>query len=275
MFEKRVAGEVQHLVDDDPAVCDGRELNALVEMSGRVRSWLDAYDTRLARRAGELRRAGQGAAPAEVLAGGGRSRREAAAVERRADVLEQLPAVHDALVAGQVSAGHVDHLARATASLDDAGRAQLTDLQPELIAAAGRLSVDDYGREVRRLERILSGDDGLAAHERNRRARKVKRWTDRVTGMCHTHLELDAETDAKIGAALDAAVAAARARAQDRDLTFDQLQADVLVDLVTRPAHTATPAADRKVPEVIVLIDLDTLRDGAHDRSVAETADGQ
>jgi len=166
MFEKRVAGEVQHLVDDDPAVCDGRELNALVEMSGRVRSWLDAYETRLARRAGELRGAGQGAAPVEVLAGGCRSRPEATAVERRAGVLEQLPAVDDALAAGQVSAGHVDHLARAATSLDDAGRAKLRDLQPDLIAAAGRLSVDEYRREVGRLERIgTRAPTGVGRHE--------------------------------------------------------------------------------------------------------------
>src|SRR5215204_5139172 len=158
MFALRVVAEVEHLAGHDPAACDGPELDALVVGSGRVRSWLDAYDARLARRAGELRRAGQGAAPAEVLASGGRSRREAAAIERRAGVLEQLPAIQDALAAGQVSAGHVDHLARAAGYLDDAGRAQLTDLQPELIAAAGRLSVDDYGREVSRLERILSGD---------------------------------------------------------------------------------------------------------------------
>src|SRR5215203_3460292 len=119
MFESRVAAEMQDLADSDPAVCDGPELDALVVVAGRVRSWLDAYDTRLARRAGELRQAGQGATPAEVLAGGCRSRREAAAVERRAALLDELPAVHDALAAGQVSAGHVDHLARAAASLDD------------------------------------------------------------------------------------------------------------------------------------------------------------
>jgi len=151
MFESRVAAEVQRLVGSDPAVCDGRELDALVVVASRVRSWLDAYDTLLARRAGELRHAGRGATPVEVLAGGCRSRREAAAVERRAAVLNELPAVHDALTAGQVSAGHVDHLARAAGSLDDAGRGQLRDLQPELVAAAGRLSVDEYGREVGRL----------------------------------------------------------------------------------------------------------------------------
>ena len=40
----------------------------------------------------------------------------------------------------------------------------------------------------------------------------MRRWADRITGMCHTHLELDPETDARVAAAFDAAVSAARAR---------------------------------------------------------------
>ena len=124
-----------------------------------------------------------------------------------------------------------------------------------------------------RLERILSRDDGLSKQARNRRDRNVRRWVDRNTGMCHTHLQLDAETDARVAAALDAAIAAAKTRQQDSELTFDQLQADTLVDLITRTPGTASNN-DRRVPEVIVLIDLDTLRTGLHDHGVAETADG-
>ena len=103
----------------------------------------------------------------------------------------------------------------------------------------------------------------------------MRRWVDRTTGMCHTHLELDAETDARVAASLDAAVAAAKTRQQDSNLTFDQLQADTLVDLITRPDTAQGPAAvTGRVPEVIVLIDLDTLRNGLHDHGIAETADG-
>ena len=125
-----------------------------------------------------------------------------------------------------------------------------------------------------RLERILSGDDGLSKQARNRRHRNVRRWVDRTTGMCHTHLQLDAETDARIAASLDAAIAAAKTRQQDPNLTFDQLQADTLVDLITRPDNARPVGGDRRVPEVIVLIDLDTLRHGLHDHGIAETADG-
>ena len=43
----------------------------------------------------------------------------------------------------------------------------------------------------------------------------MKRWFDKVTGMCHTHLELDPEADAKVAAVFDAAVAAERAKPDD------------------------------------------------------------
>jgi hypothetical protein len=53
-------------------------------------------------------------------------------------------------------------------------------------------------------------------------------------------------------------------------VSFDHLQVDALVDLIT-----GARAVDRRVPEVSVLIDLVTLRDGLHDHSTCETSDGQ
>ena len=47
-----------------------------------------------------------------------------------------LPAVHDALAAGRVSAGHVDALARLVAELDDAARAELKDLESAVVGSA-------------------------------------------------------------------------------------------------------------------------------------------
>ncbi len=275
MFRHEVLSEVSDLISADPACCARPELDALVTTSARVRSWLDAYDVRLAQRATDLAAAGAGSGAADVLANvGRRCARDAAAAARRAQVCDLLPDVHQALADGRLSAGHVDALAHAAASLDDAGRAELADLQPALIANASAMPVDAFGRDVRRLERLLSPDDGLSEVERNRRNRKVRRWKDRETGVCHTHLELDAETDAKVAAALDAAVAAARSGQQDTGLTFDQLQADALVELITRQHGDTSTSAGRPIPEVIVLIDLDTLRSGLHDRGIAETADG-
>ena len=131
------------------------------------------------------------------------------------------------------------------------------------------MPVEAFEREVRNLGRILSRDDGVSQLARLKQQRCVRRWVDRVTGMCHTHLQLDPETDAHVSAALDAALAAARARHQADDVDFDQLKADALVGLITGARST-----HQRTPELSVLVDVDTLRHGRHDHSVCETGDG-
>jgi hypothetical protein len=209
---------------------------------------------------------------AAVIAGGGRrSGRDAAAVERRAAVFELLPQLGAALAAGAVSAGHVDAVARAISELDETGRAQLAQLDAAVTAHAVGSTVEGFARQVRDVTRLLQADDGLSRHERRRRQRSLRRWVDRDTGMCHTHLSVDPETDARIAAALDAAVVVEQRldEATGEQRTIDQLRADAAVALIT-----GARSVDRRVPAVSVLIDLDTLRHEAHDTTVCETSDG-
>ena len=131
---------MRQLASVDVATCDGAGLAALVTVSGRVRSWLDAVDVAIAQRAGELAAAGVAPCPSDVVADGGRrTARDAGAVARRAGACELLPDVHAALAAGDLSAGHVDAIARTAAALDDAGRNELAALQPTLIANASSI----------------------------------------------------------------------------------------------------------------------------------------
>ena len=65
-------------------------------------------------------------------------------------------------------------------------------------------------------------------------------------------------------------MAAEQAKPDDHR-TFDQIRADAFMAMVTA---TITPGARRPV-ELLVLIDLDTLRHGLHEASVCETYDGQ
>ena len=58
------------------------------------------------------------------------------------------------------------------------------------------------------------------------------------SGMCKTLLTLDPLDDAKVWTAFNAAVATARAVNQDNDdRTWDQLQADAIVDHLTRQSQ--------------------------------------
>ena len=137
-----------------------------------------------------------------------------------------------------------------------------------LLAVAATSTVDAFERHVADLARRLEGD-GRATAERLRAQRSLRRWTDRETGMCHTHLSLDPEADARLSAVLDAAIAAERAK-PDSGRSFDQLRADALVALVTSRAGVG-----RRPAQVSMLIDHATLVGGLHERSVCETSDGQ
>jgi hypothetical protein len=87
--------------------------------------------------------------------------------------------------------------------------------------------------------------------------------------MCHTQISLDPEADARLSAAFDAAVAAEKAKPDD-GRTFDQLKADAFVAMAT----SMVPGG-RRPAELLVLIDLDTLRTGLPEGGVCETFDGQ
>ena len=163
MFANSVEADVRQLASVDVATCDGAGLAALVTVSGRVRSWLDAVDVAIALRAGELAASGVAPCPSDVVADGGRrTARDAGAVARRAGACDLLPDVHAALAAGDLSAGHVDAIARTASALDAGGRSELAALQATLIANAATSSVEAFSRDMGRLERILSGDDGLS-----------------------------------------------------------------------------------------------------------------
>ena len=250
MYGTGIVALATELAAADPATCDRGDLTDLVRSSQRLRGWLDAFDARIALQAARLAEQGACEAPAAVLAGDGRrSAKDAEAAVGRAGVCDLLPGVHDALAAGAVSAGHADALARVARDLDDAGRSQLKELEATLVESATTSSVEAFEREMRDLGRILAGDDGVGRHERFRRQRSLRRWVDRNTGMCHTHLQLDPEADAQVSAALDAAIAAEQAKPDDDEQrTFDQLKADAMVGLVT-----GARTLDRRVPEVTVL----------------------
>ena len=254
-----IVGTVATLSVADPSACDRVTATELLARVSEVRSWLDAVEAALVGRVDET-----------VLGGDGRrSSRETRTVAARGAVCADMPALHDALASGTVATGHVDAVARVAGQVDDAVRSQLVEQAGELVERAAVSSVDWFERHVRDLARRMSDDDGLRQRERIRRQRSLRRWSDRQTGLCHTHVALDPEADARLAASLDAAVAAERAKPEIEARTFDQLRADAFVAAVTGPR-----SGERRPAEVSVLIDYDTLADGTHDHSVCETSDG-
>jgi hypothetical protein len=249
----------------DLDTCDQASLADLASLALTQRAWLDAFDASLATAAARL-----DVPAAELLACDGRRRtRDAEVIVDRGAVLQSMPELHDALAAGEVSAGHVDAIVRVAGRLTDTERPGLVELAPALLDAAMTTTVQAFERDTRQLATLLSHDQGVGQHERLRRQRSLRRWVDH-TGMHHTHVILDPEADARFSAALDAAVGAEALRSDDDTRTFEQLKTDAFVTLTTSPRNSG-----RRRGEVLVLVDEQTLRDGAHDHTVCETNDGQ
>jgi hypothetical protein len=203
---------------------------------------------------------------------GRQSGREARAGDERERVCTALPNFEEALGAGSVTAGHVDAIAGAIRNLEDQVAAEFLALGDELLADAERFGVDAFDRSCRDLARHLNatraGASDVDELERQRQRSNVSRWTDRETGMRHTHLELDPVSDAQLWAAIDAQRRRLRRRAGNGQLDWNRLQVDAVLAAVCSPGDGEIGV------HMQVLIDLDSLREGLHEHSVCELADG-
>ncbi len=281
---------MEALLVADVEAADRPELERAVRALGTVRSWLDAFEVRCARRSKALAAEGRARAPESTLTDHGRrSGRDAAAATEREAVCASMASFEDALAAGDVSSGHVDALARATKRLDDDGRDELAALEEELLAAASSERVETFDRRVRdTIARILAQQTRNDAEELDRqRARsRIKRWTDKATGMRHTHMELDPLRDAALWSTIDRQVQRVRQVDGNASTPWAQLQIDTLIETAiagaggtgTCPCAHGRDASEidpwYRVPEATLLVDLSTLTDGLHANSICELEDG-
>lgn len=98
----------------DVSVFDQSGVAGALGVVKSIRGFLDAYEARLTSRAAELHTTGESAPPTDLhTRNGGVSSREAQQKERRAEALEQAPAVADELGAGTITGAHADVLANA------------------------------------------------------------------------------------------------------------------------------------------------------------------
>ena len=265
-----VGEAIAGLLAVDVAGCDRAGLAGVVRLAQRVRGWVDAVDVAIARRSRELAAEGRSESAAEVLSGHGRrSTRETKAVSDRSEVCEAMPGFEAAMATGAVSAGHVDALAQAAKGLDDAGKDRLGGLADDLLGFARVEPVGVFERRCRLLGKRLAGDEGESELDKRKAAVSVRRWVDKPTGMHHTHLSLDPERDAKLWSAIDAQLAAIQQTDGNSGTPIDVLLADAVVSAVS-----GERSGERRVPEICVHIDWLTLRDGLHENSLCETADG-
>ena len=163
--------------------------------SARVRAWLDVQDI-AARRRLEGFRAPFGATPdQETARAGNLSRRDAERVASRATVLNDVPQLGPELANGDVIVAHVDVLHRGLKTLEPADRQRLiADEGDRLARLAARQTTDEYARTVKDTVVATQTVGGVANLEKQKRATRLKTWTDTTTGMVHLHGQLDPES---------------------------------------------------------------------------------
>src|SRR4051812_38311856 len=188
------------LREADPEVMDRDQLAELATTLKAHRAWIDSLQVRITRRQRALADEGRAEAPKDLLAReGGQSGRDARTADDREKVCTALPAFEGALAGGAVSAGHVDAIASAVRGLDHVTAAEFYANCNTLLDKATAQGVDTFAQTCRDLAREVAavhapGSD-VSELERQRAASKIKRWTDRETGMRHTLISLDPVRD--------------------------------------------------------------------------------
>lgn len=272
MRDDGVTAALADLQGADPDVMERDELVAFVGRLRQVMSWCRALEVRASRRTRQLADEGRAEAPENLLASGGAcSGRDARAAVEREKVCDQMPSFEEALADGAVSAGHVDALAHASRHLDEQTRAEFAACEADLLADAGRMGVDAFSRACRDLARNLVAQhpsrSDAAELDAQRARSSVKRWVDEVTGMRHTHLELDPVRDEQMWKAIRHQLSTVRRRDGNRRTPWAELEVAAVV------AAVGASDGDR-VPEISVLVDAATLRDGVHEGTICETENG-
>ncbi|HMK11592.1 MAG TPA: DUF222 domain-containing protein [Acidimicrobiales bacterium] len=183
-----VGALVGELAACDPAEADRGDLVACAAASARVRAWLDGFDVQVGR-ALEAKTGYGAKALADAmclsLAGGGR-------VIERGQTLAALPAIEAAVVAGDVSGGHVDAATRALRHIDAEHRGELTGIIDAMVSEARSLPIGEYEKQLRRVIRRLQGDKDQKKQVRWRS------WLERVSGMLRGDYACDPENAVKV-----------------------------------------------------------------------------
>jgi hypothetical protein len=270
-----VRDALQVLVDLDVDVADLGQAREALSQSARVRSWLDAIDVSVRRRLDELAAEGAPISPdVDVARHGMTSRRDAERVARRQGALDLVPQLADPLAAGEVSGAHVDVLANGLGQLSKDDRVRLADADGDrLTRLAQRQTPDEFAKTVKEAVADAQCDGGLGTFERQRRANRLRSWTDQITGMVHLHGQFDPESGLKIVSRLRAQVESLFHTAtpdgcpEDPCAKQEYLAAMALVSLVEGNTNSSGRVG------IIAVIDEDSLRHRIHTQSIIDLGD--
>ena len=224
----------------------------------------------------------------ELVAHGGLSCREARSVIARSVVVDEAPVFGELLASGATTAAHVDAL-KTGLRLTGADHTAFLSHVPELAQAAQSMSIGEFASLVRTTVSEVISDDGLSRFERQCRSTHLKIWDD-AEGMVHLRGAFDPVSGAAIRGAIARQVEAMFHGGDPSPVDVapwvepnDHRQAKALTGLVSRRASdggcvgvdVGSGSGREPRAEVVVHVDLATLKEGLHAHSTCRTEFGQ
>ena len=278
--EQFVIEAVERVAAIDATAADSATCAAVLADLRRSRGWIDAVEARFTSRMRQLAdTAGAPPAAAEHTRHGGVSAAEGRRKERRSKAIEQAPSFGGALADGTIGSEHVDALANATATLDDAIKTELLAGEADLLADAAEMTPEQFARRCNERVRRLERDHGIERNRQQRNNTYLRRKRNMGTGMTDGwfsfHPELANQIFRAIDREVDAMIAAGiqRGEAEFLSRTFDRnrLAAEALGALLAGGHQAVRPLQ----ADISVICDHETLLTGhLHESSVCETSDG-
>lgn len=270
--------EVRNLIDEllsiSPDAADRDELARATKLVANLQSFASHYAMRCARRANQLREQDRDRGGFETILDASGSARDAKAAGERDRACATVPPLEDALANGDVSAEHVDVVAKHTRDLSDEERAEVTDRADDLTARATGTTawnferqLKDIIRDIRNRHRARSDADELAKQQA---ASSVKQWTEEDTGMKCTLLKLDPLRSRQLQAVIDATLASMKQDPANAKIPYEQLKVLAWIAAVTGTGAGVSVS----VPEVSIHTDARTAAEGRHEHSLCELDDG-
>jgi len=214
----------------------------------------------------------------ELVAHGGLTSREAREVVSRGLVTEVAPEMGAVLASGDTTAAHVDALGRGL-KIAGAEREAFMAHLPELVEASTTMSAFEFGQLVNETAKSVVTDDGLSTFERQKRETffKMRNETDGCLSVSGKFDPISASIlKSKIGRLVENMF-----HSGDKEVPVDVMpwiepndhrQAQALIALVNGAGETFSDMPTRA--EIVVHVDLETLKHGLHAGGTCRTALG-
>jgi hypothetical protein len=270
-----ITQSVQLLAQSIHVAHDEATIRTALQQVCTLQQWIDNCKVALTRKLQVLATTTPRIQPQQVLASAANiSRIDAFREVSRAKTLGAFPQLEQAFEQGRIGSAHIDAVARATHQLTEDEKAKLASRSDWLNNVATHATPDNFARAVKSEVARLHADEGITTLQRQRRDTTLRHWVDRESGMFHINGRLDPECGLRIIGRIDNAVetmfhGALPDTCPTDDRKHGHLNALSLVALIDGSVGASSSPNARA--EVSVVIDLQTLMHGMHQRSVIRT----